>query len=160
MRGNEKVIAALNEALREELTAINQYFLHSEMCASWGYRRLSGIIRKSSIEEMRHAEAVIERLLFLDASPKMEYLDLNIGESVKAQLEADQQLELKAIEMYNRCIQASQAAGDEVTRDLFTQLLKDEETHLDWLETQLHQVREMGYERYLTLQVEGDAEPR
>lgn len=153
MRGNQKVIAVLNEALREELTAINQYFLHAEMCESWGYRRLAGVIRKSSIEEMRHAESVIERLLFLDAEPQMEYLDLNIGHTVKAQLEADQQLEVKAIEMYNRCIKVSQEAGDEVTRDLFTQLLKDEETHLDWLETQLHQVREMGYERYLTLQV-------
>ena len=159
MRGNEKVIAVLNEALREELTAINQYFLHAEMCESWGYLRLAAIIRKSSIEEMRHAEAVIERLLFLDAGPKMEYLDLNIGHTVQAQLEADQQLELKAIEMYSRCIRVSLEAGDEVTRDLFAQLLKDEEMHLDWLETQLHQVREMGYERYLTLQVEaGKAE--
>ena len=156
MRGNKKVIAALNEALREELTAINQYFLHAEMCESWGYHKLSAVIRKSSIEEMRHAETVIERLLFLDASPKMEYLDLNIGPNVKAQLEADQKLEEKAIAMYNRCIKVSQDEGDEVTRDLFAQLLKDEETHLDWLETQLHQVREIGYEQYLTLQV-GDA---
>jgi bacterioferritin len=154
MRGNEQVIAVLNEALREELTAINQYFLHGEMCESWGYNRLASVIRKSSIEEMRHAEMVIERLLFLDTSPKMEYLDLNIGQTVKAQLEADQQLEEKAIKMYNRCIKVAQDAGDEVTRTLFAQLLKDEETHLDWLETQLHQVREMGYERYLTLQVE------
>ena len=153
MRGNKKVIAALNEALREELTAINQYFLHAEMCESWGYQKLSAIIRKSSIEEMRHAESVIERLLFLGAEPQMEYLALNIGANVKAQLEADLKLEEKAITMYNRCIKVSQAEGDEVTRDLFARLLTDEETHLDWLETQLHQVREIGYEQYLTLQV-------
>lgn len=153
MRGNKKVIAALNEALREELTAINQYFLHAEMCESWGYQRLAAVIRKSSIEEMRHAETVIERLLFLDAEPKMDYLDLNIGHNVKAQLAADHQLEVKAIEMYNRCIKVTNEAGDETTRDLFAQLLKDEETHLDWLETQIHQVEEIGYERYLSLQV-------
>jgi bacterioferritin (cytochrome b1) len=99
MRGNKKVIAALNEALREELTAINQYFLHAEMCESWGYHKLSAVIRKSSIEEMRHAESVIERLLFLDAEPKMEYLELNVGANVKAQLEADLKLEQKAIAM-------------------------------------------------------------
>jgi bacterioferritin len=156
MRGNKKVIAALNEALREELTAINQYFLHAEMCESWGYHKLSAVIRKSSIDEMRHAESVIERLLFLDAEPKMEYLELNVGANVKAQLEADLKLEQKAIAMYNGCIKVSQAEGDEVTRDLFARLLKDEEVHLDWLETQLHQVREMGYEQYLALQVGGD----
>ena len=156
MRGNKKVVAVLNEALREELTAINQYFLHAEMCESWGYQKLSAVIRKSSIEEMRHAEAVIERLLFLDASPKMEYLDLNIGANVQAQLEADLKLEQKAIAMYNRCIKVSQTEGDEVTRDLFARLLADEEAHLDWLETQLHQVRELGYAQYLTLQVAGD----
>ena len=155
MRGNEKVIAVLNEALREELTAINQYFLHAEMCESWGYQKLSAVIRKSSIEEMRHAESVIERLLFLDAEPKMDYLDLSIGANVKAQLEADLKLEEKAIAMYNRCIKVSQDEGDEVSRELFARLLKDEETHLDWLETQLHQVREMGYEQYLALQVSG-----
>ena len=159
MRGNKNVIAALNEALREELTAINQYFLHAEMCESWGYQKLSAVIRKSSIEEMRHAESVIERLLFLGAEPQMEYLALNIGANVKAQLEADLKLEEKAITMYSRCIKVSQAEGDEVTRDLFARLLADEETHLDWLETQLHQVREIGYEQYLTLQVGAPGAP-
>ena len=154
MRGNEKVIEVLNEALREELTGINQYFLHAEMCGKWGYQRLAAVVRKSSIEEMRHAESVIERLLFLDAVPKMEYLDLSIGHTVKAQFEADQQLEVRAIEIYNRCIQVAQDASDEVTRVLFAQLLKDEEVHLDWLETQLHQIQEIGYERYLALQIE------
>lgn len=153
MHGNEKVIAALDEALREELTAINQYFLHAEMCRRWGYQKLAAVIRKSSIEEMGHAESVIERLLFLDAEPKMEYLELNIGHTVQSQLEADHQLELKAIEMYNRCIRVSLENGDEVSRDLFAKLLKDEEVHLDWLETQLHQVKELGYEQYLSLQV-------
>ena len=155
MRGNPKVIAVLNEALREELTAINQYFLHAEMCTSWGYQKLGNFIRKQSIDEMRHAESVIERLLFLDATPEMEYLDLNIGANVKEQLQADLALETKAVAMYNRFVEVSRTEGDDQSRELFSLLLKDEEVHLDWLERQLHQVQEIGYERYLTLQVEG-----
>src|SRR5262252_3252956 len=106
MRGNEKVIAHLNEALREELTAINQYFLHAEMCHNWGYHGLGAYIKKQSIDEMKHAEELIERLLFLDATPKMEYLDLNIGGSVKEQIEADLKLETNAVAMYNNAVKA------------------------------------------------------
>src|SRR5919198_3007948 len=133
MRGNAKVIDHLNEALREELTAINQYFLHAEMCHNWGYHRLGDYIKKQSIDEMKHAEKLIERLLFLDATPKMEYLDLNVGNSVRAQLDADHKLEQKAIAMYNKAIQVSRDNGDDTSRDLFSKLLKDEEDHTDWL---------------------------
>ena len=155
MRGNSKVIAHLNEALREELTAINQYFLHAEMCHNWGYHGLGDYIKKQSIDEMKHAEELIERILFLDATPKMEYLDLNVGSNVKDQLEADLALEINAVKMYNTAIVAARDAGDDTSRQLFTKLLKDEEDHVDWLEAQVHQIKEMGYERYLTMQIAG-----
>ena len=155
MRGNEQVIAQLNLALREELTAINQYFLHAEMLHSWGYHRIGAYVKKQSIDEMKHAEKLIERLLFLDATPKMEYLDLNVGGNVKAQLESDYKLEEGAVAMYNNAIKIAREQGDDASRELFTLLLKDEEQHVDWLEQQLHQIKEMGYERYLALQAQG-----
>ncbi len=155
MRGNEKVIAQLNQALKEELTAINQYFLHAEMCHSWGYHRFGAFIKKSSIDEMKHAEELIERILFLDATPKMDYMELNIGTDVRSQLEADFKLEVNAVAMYNKSIKIARDEGDDQSRELFSKLLKDEEGHVDWLEAQLHQIKEMGYERYLSLQVEG-----
>lgn len=158
MRGNDTVIALLNEALREELSAINQYFLHAEMCHSWGYHKIGAFIKKQSIDEMRHAEKIIERLLFLDAVPKMDYLPLNIGQTVRAQLEADLQLEVDAVAAYNKAVSAARAAGDDVSADLFRTLLKDEEGHVDWLEAQMHQIKEMGYEMYLTTQVGGTEE--
>ena len=156
MRGNEQVIAQLNQALREELTAINQYFLHAEMCHNWGYHRLGVYIRKQSIDEMKHAEELIERLLFLDATPKMEYMDLNVGGNVRAQLDADLKLEYNAVAMYNKAIQVAREVGDDQSRELFSKLLKDEEEHVDWLEAQFHQIQEIGYERYLSNQVEGE----
>ena len=155
MRGNAQVIAQLNQALKEELTAINQYFLHAEMCHNWGYHKLGDYIRKQSIDEMKHAEELIERLLFLDATPKMEYMELNVGSSVKEQLEADLKLEVNAVEMYNKAIQISRQEGDDASRDLFSKLLRDEEEHVDWLEAQMHQIKEIGYERYLSNQTEG-----
>ena len=155
MRGNAQVIAQLNLALKEELTAINQYFLHAEMCHNWGYHGLGEYIRKQSIDEMKHAEKLIERLLFLDATPAMEYMELNIGQSVRNQLEADLQLEINAVGMYNKAIQVAREAGDDQSRELFSLLLKDEEEHVDWLEAQLHQIKEMGYERYLSNQTAG-----
>jgi bacterioferritin len=158
MKGNADVIAQLNIALREELSAINQYFLHAEMCHSWGYHKLGGFIKKQSIDEMKHAEKLIERLLFLDATPKMEYLDLNIGQSVRAQLEADYKLEVNAVTMYNGAIKIARDNGDDRSSDLFSFLLKDEEMHVDWLEAQLHQIKEMGYEQYLMLQAGGEEE--
>jgi bacterioferritin len=158
MRGNPEVIDQLNMALREELTAINQYFLHAEMCHNWGYHRLGAYIRKQSIDEMKHAEKLIERLLFLDATPKMELLELGVGQNVKAQLEADLKLEEEAVAMYNKAVRISRDAGDDASRELFTILLKDEEDHVDWLEAQLHQIREIGYERYLSNQAEGPSD--
>jgi bacterioferritin len=155
MRGNAQVIAQLNQALKEELTAINQYFLHAEMAHNWGYHRLGDYIKKQSIEEMKHAEELIERLLFLDATPKMDYMELSIGSSVKDQLEADLKLEVNAVGMYNKSIQIAREAGDDASRELFSRLLKDEEEHVDFLEAQLHQINEMGYERYLSNQTQG-----
>jgi bacterioferritin len=155
MRGNAQVIDQLNLALREELTAINQYFLHAEMCHNWGYHGLGDFIRKQSIDEMKHAEELIERLLFLDATPTMDPMELSVGQNVKSQLEADLKLEVNAVAMYNKAIQISREQGDDQSRELFSKLLKDEEEHVDWLEAQMHQIKEMGYERYLSNQTQG-----
>lgn len=154
MVGNPKVIAALNEALREELMAINQYFLHAEMCENWKYSKLGEYIKKQSIDEMKHAEVLIERILFLDATPNMtEPMQLKVGANVKEQLASDLQLEIDAVAMYNNAIKVSQNEGDNASRELFERLLKDEESHVDWLEAQLHQIEEIGYERYLSQQI-------
>jgi bacterioferritin len=154
MQGNPKVIAALNEALAEELTAINQYFLHAEMCENWHYEKLAQKIRKESIDEMKHAEVLIERILFLDGTPNMtEPMQLNIGSNVKAQLEADLKLEINAVAMYNRCVQLARDEGDNASRELFERLLRDEEGHVDWIEAQLYQISEISYERYLSQQI-------
>ena len=157
MKGNPKVIAALQQALKEELTAINQYFLHAEMCENWHYSKLGEFIKKQSIDEMKHAEELIERILFLDATPSLtEPMRLTIGKSVKAQLESDLQLELSAVKLYNEAVKTSQEHGDNTSREMFERLLKDEEKHVDWLEAQLHQIEEMGYERYLSQQIGGE----
>ena len=154
MKGNPKVIAALQEALSEELTAINQYFLHAEMCENWHYSKLGDFIKKQSIDEMKHAEQLIERILFLDATPSLtEPMRLSIGKNVKAQLESDLELETGAVAMYNRAVETAQRHADNTSRELFEHLLRDEEKHVDWLEAQLHQIAEMGYERYLTQQI-------
>jgi bacterioferritin len=154
MKGNPKVIAGLNEALREELLAINQYFLHAEMCENWNYVRLSTHIKKESIDEMKHAEALIERILFLDGLPAMtEPMSLSVGGNVQAQLESDLELEIHAVSMYNRLIGVARDEGDNTSRELFERLLNDEERHVDWLEAQVHQIREIGYERYLSQQI-------
>jgi len=159
MQGNLKVIATLNEALQEELTAINQYFLHAEMCENWHYEKLAKFIRKESIEEMRHAESLIERILFLDGTPNMtELMKINVGQSVKDQLESDLKLELHAYEMYNRAVIIAREAADNTSRELFERILKDEEEHIDWLEAQMHQIKEVGYERYLSEQIREDDE--
>jgi bacterioferritin len=152
MKGNPKVIEQLNRALREELTAINQYFVHAEMCENWGYDRLSKYIKKQSIDEMKHAESLMERIFFLDGTPSMEPLALSIGANVKGMIESDLKLELGAVVMYNEAARIAAEEKDNGSRDLFIKLLKDEEEHADWLETQLHQIAELGYERYLTTQ--------
>ena len=153
MKGSPKVIAELNKALREELTAINQYFLHAEMCENWGYDRLSEYIKKQSIGEMKHAEALIERILFLDGTPNMQPLELTVGKNVQEMIQSDLDLELSAVKAYNAAIQIAVAEKDNGSRDLLVILLKDEEDHVDWLEAQMHQIRELGYERYLTMQM-------
>jgi bacterioferritin len=152
MKGNPKVIEELNKALREELTAINQYFLHAEMCENWGYRKLSEYIKKQSIGEMRHAESLLERILFLDGKPTMEPLKLTVGSTVKDMIEADCALEIAAVKQYNIAVEVAREQHDNGSRDLLVALLKDEEDHVDWLEAQLHQIKEMGYERYLSMQ--------
>jgi bacterioferritin len=152
MKGNPKVIEQLNRALREELTAINQYFLHAEMCENWGYGKLARYIKKQSIDEMKHAETLMERILFLDGTPSMDPLALTIGNNVKGMFESDLKLEIEAVAMYNEAVRIAFENKDNGTRDLFVDLLKDEEEHVDWLEAQLHQIEEIGYERYLTTQ--------
>ena len=152
MKGNPKVLKELNHALQEELTAINQYFLHAEMCENWGYKKLADYIKKQSIDEMKHAEVLIERILFLDGSPSMEPLQLNVGGNVRGMIESDLKLEVSAVKQYNAAVQVATEEKDNGSRDLLVTLLKDEEEHVDWLEAQIHQIQEMGYERYLTIQ--------
>ena len=156
MQGQKRVIDHLNKALREELTAINQYFVHAEMLHNWGYHRLGAHIRKQSIDEMRHAEALIERILFLDSTPTMEPMPLTIGQNARKQFESDLNLERGAVASYNLAIATSREVGDNTSRALFERILKDEEGHVDWLETQLHVMDEVGYERYLAQQMEGE----
>ena len=157
MKGSPKVIAQLNEALKEELTAINQYFLHAEMCENWHYDKLAQHVRKESIDEMKHAEALIERILFLDGTPNMtELMKLSVGTAVKDQLEGDLALELTGVAMYNKAIRIARDEGDNASRELFERILKEEEQHVDWLEAQLHQIKELGYERYLSQQIRDD----
>jgi bacterioferritin len=153
MKGNPKVLEELNKALREELTAINQYFLHAEMCENWGYNKLSSFIKKQSIGEMKHAEVLIERILFLDGTPSMMPLDLKVGGSVQSMLESDLALEVGAVKQYNDAVAVATKEGDNGSRDLLVTLLKDEEEHVDFLEAQMHMIKEVGYERYLTMQM-------
>ena len=156
MKGHPKVIEQLNKALGEELTAVNQYFVHAEMCEDWGYAVLAALVKKRSIQEMKHAEALIERLLFLEATPAMKLEGLAIGENVQKQLENDLASEVEAVASYNHAIRLAQEAGDNASRALFEQHLKDEEEHADFLEAQLHLISEIGYERYLARQVGGE----
>jgi bacterioferritin len=157
MKGNAKVIAVLNQALQEELLAINQYFLHSEMCENWKYEALAKYIKKQSIDEMKHAEKLIERLLFLDATPTVTGpASLKIGKTVKEQIASDLELELGAVKLYNDAIKVSRAESDNATAEFFQGILKDEEDHVDWLESQLHLIEEIGYERYLSMQMGED----
>lgn len=154
MRGNDKVIALLNEALKGELTAINQYFLHAEMMENWGYQKLANYTKKESIDEMRHAEALMERILYLEALPGMaELFPLRIGRTVKEQLENDLALELDALPRLNEGIRVATEAKDNGSRELFEKILVDEEHHVDWLEAQLHLISEVGEANYLAQQI-------
>jgi bacterioferritin len=153
MQGNQKVIDALNELLAEELTAINQYMVHSEMCDSWGYERLHTAIEKTAIDEMKHAEKLIARILFLDGRPIVSELKaINIGGDVKAMIANDAAAELRAVEIYNVAIRLCHELRDGGTRELLEDILEDEERHLDWRETQRDQITQMGLENYLNVQ--------
>ena len=154
MKGDPKIIAILNEVLKAELTAINQYFLHAEMCENWGYQRMAKHTRKESIEEMQHAEILMERILLLDGAPNMsDYFKINVGQTVKDQLKNDLDLEYAAVKRLNDGIKASVAAGDNGSRELLEKILIDEEHHIDWLEGQLYMIKEMTYENYLAQQL-------
>ena len=154
MHGNERVLADLNEVLKAELTAINQYFLHAEMLDNWGYLRLGKITKKESIEEMRHAEALLERILLLDGTPNMsELFPLRIGQNVKAMLDNDLALEMEALSRLNRTIKNAVEVNDNGSRDLFEKILVDEEHHVDFLEAQLQIIKDAGIENYLAAQI-------
>ena len=157
MKGKPAVLEALSQMLKEELGAISQYFLHAEMCENWGYERLSELIKKQSIGEMKHAEILIERILFLEGMPNMGDLPkLNVGKDVKQQIENDLDLELSAVTEYNQAVAACQKAGDNATADLLKEILKDEEEHVDFLETQLGLIKDLGLENYLVEQMGED----
>lgn len=150
MKGDPKVIEALNEILTGELTAINQYFLHARMCKNWGYDRIAGKVHKESIDEMKHAQELTDRILFLDGIPNLQKLGkLNIGENVPEQFEADLKLEFEALKNLKSAIKVCFEAADHTSRELLEHILTDEENHVDWLETQLALIKEVGKENYL-----------
>jgi bacterioferritin len=150
MKGNEKILQRLNELLADELTAINQYIVHSEMCADWGYEKLHEANEKRAIDEMRHAEKLIGRIVFLEGKPIVSQLNkIHIGEDVEKQLKSDWEAESGAIKMYNDSIRLAVELGDNGSRDLLEEILEDEENHIDWIEAQLDQIDQMGLQVYL-----------
>ncbi|NOT70331.1 MAG: bacterioferritin [Hyphomicrobium sp.] len=156
MKGNKDVIARLNEALKLELGAINQYWLHYRLLANWGYAKLAKKERKESIEEMEHADKIVDRIIFLDGHPNLQHVaPLMIGENIKEVLECDLKGEHIARESYSKSRDVCREAGDYVTMQLFEELLKDEEGHIDFLETQLDLLKRIGVENYGLLQSEG-----
>lgn len=155
MKGNDKVIALLNEFLADELTAISQYMVHSEMCAAWGYEKLHKAVEKRAIDEMKHAEKLIGRILTLEGTPIVSDLKkMSIGDSVQTQIQNDLDAEAGAVRDYNKGISLCIEVGDNGTRQLIDSNLADEEAHIDWLETQLDQIKQMGLQIYLQLQSE------
>ncbi|OLD62521.1 MAG: bacterioferritin [Acidobacteria bacterium 13_1_40CM_2_60_7] len=156
MKGNAEVLEALSDMLKEELGAINQYFLHAEMCENWGYKRLAELTKKQAIGEMKHAEALIERILFLEGLPKMNEIgQINIGKDVPGQLKNDLALEKGAVAAYNKAVEVCRKAADNATADFLKEILKDEEEHVDYLETQLSLIEQLTLPIYLTEQMKG-----
>ena len=156
MRGDSKVIEALNEILTSELTAINQYFVHAKMCENWGYGKLAAKKREESVEEMKHADEVIERILFLEGVPNMQRLNpVKVGEEPVEQHQLDLALEVEARKRLNDAIALCREKADNGTREILETILKDEEESIDWHESQLHIVEEIGRERYLAEQIHG-----
>jgi bacterioferritin len=155
MKGNEEVIAALQDVLCAELTAVNQYFIHARMCENWGYKKLAAHIRKESIEEMQHAQKLIDRILYFDGAPNMQkYMKINVGRSVPEQFEFDLEVEYQAVPRLNRGIELARGQGDNGTRALLEEILQDEEEHVDWLEAQLGIIKEIGADNYLAQQMQ------
>jgi bacterioferritin len=154
MKGHQEVIDTLNALLADELTAINQYILHAEMCEDWGYGRLHEAIEKRAITEMKHAEELIGRILFLEGMPIVSELkNIHIGENVKKQLEYDHVAEKDAVEAYNKAVAQTSDLGDNGSKMLVESILTDEEDHIDWIEEQLDQIEQMGLQFYLNKQV-------
>ena len=154
VKGDKEVIKQLQAILTQELTAINQYFLHYGMMDHRGYERLAHLVRRESIQEMRHAEEILERMLYLEGAPDMTSLDpLRIGKDVHHQLKNDLALETESVHRLNQAIAIAAQAGDNTTRELLEKILLKEEEHVDFLEAQLHQIGEMGYEQYLAMQM-------
>ncbi|MBE2238283.1 MAG: bacterioferritin [Caldilineaceae bacterium] len=158
MKGNEELIKVLNQLLADELTAINQYMVHSEMCDNWGYGKLHKAIEGQAIDEMHHAEWLIQRIIFLDGAPQVSKLNaIRIGGSVMEIITNDQDDELDAIRAYNAAIRLGHDVDDQASVDLLTKILKMEEGHVDWAEQQRSQIEQMGLENYLVNQTEGAA---
>jgi len=154
MKGNDRIIGQLNELLADELSAINQYMVQSEMCANWGYEKLHKAIEKRAIEEMKHAEKLIGRILFLEGAPIVSKLNpIHIGNDVATQHKNNWKAEAGAVKAYNEGIRLSVEVGDNGTRELLEGILRDEENHIDWLEAQLDQIKQMGIQNYLVEQV-------
>ena len=155
MQGNKKVIEQLNARLADELTAVNQYMVHAEMCDNWGYERLHGAIQKRAIDEMKHAERLIGRILFLEGRPTVSKLNsIEIGADVEKMLHNDWKAEEAAIKDYNVDIRLAVELGDNGSRELFESILTDEEKHIDWIEAQLDQIKQMGIQNYLVEQTD------
>jgi len=155
VKGNDEVIQVLNDVLSAELTGINQYFIHAMMCRNWHYNRLAKHSRDESIEEMKHAQEVIERILYLDGVPNMQrYMKVNVGQNVPEQHQFDLALEKDAVNRFNQGVELCRLKGDNGTRLLLEKILHDEEGHIDWLEAQLQQIQEIGLANYLAQQLE------
>ncbi len=154
MQGDPEIIEFLNEALTAELTAINQYFVHAKMNENWGFERLAHKFYEESIDEMKDAEKIIDRILYLEGVPNLQrYNTVSVGETVPEQLELDRQTEVAAVERYNRGIELAVAKRDNGTRELLESRLTDEESHLDWIETQLSAIKDIGLQNYLAEQL-------
>ena len=154
MKGNDDVIQVLNDVLSAELTAINQYFIHSMMNHNWRYERLAKHAREESTGEMKHAQDLIERILYLEGTPNMQkYMKINVGKTVPEQFAADLDVEYQAVPRLNKGVEVARAHGDNGTRALLEKILADEEEHVDWLEAQLGMIKEMGAENYLAQQM-------
>ena len=157
MQGDPEIIEFLNEVLTAELTAINQYFVHAKMCENWGYLRLAKKVSDESIDEMKDAEELIERILYLEGVPNLQrYGNVMVGETVAEQFQLDLAVEVAAVERYNRGIALAVAKGDNGTRELLEERLKGEENHADWLETQLSLIDQVGLENYLAQHIHHD----